>query len=152
MTPPVVTVGVDELYELRMDVLRRGTPSDNVEFAHDRDPETRHLAIRDEAGVVIAASTWALRPFPDRPDEPAVQLRGMAVSVEHRRRGLGAAMIEAGLEDARARGAVVVWANARDSALDFYTANGFVVEGDGFRTTDTRPPPPSHHPAPVTAP
>ena len=66
----------------------------------------------------------------------------MAVSAEHRGRGLGAAMIEAGLEDARARGAVLVWANARDSALDFYTANGFVVVGDGFRTTDTDLP---HH-------
>ena len=91
---------------------------------------------------MIAASTWTPRPFPDRPDEPAVQLRGMAVSAAHRGRGLGAAMIAAGLEDARRRGAVLVWANARDSALDFYVANGFAVVGDGFRTTDTDLP---HH-------
>ena len=31
---------------------------------------------------------------------------------------------------------------ARDSALDFYLANGFTVSGAGFRTTDTDLP---HH-------
>ncbi len=123
-------------------MLRRDTPSDNVHFAHDGDPETRHLAVRDEQGTVIAASTWSPAPFPDRPDEPAVQLRGMAVSADHRGRGLGAAMIAAGFDAARRRGAVLVWANARDSALDFYVANGFAVVGDGFRTTDTDLP---HH-------
>jgi hypothetical protein len=51
-------------------------------------------------------------------------------------------MIAAGREDARRRGAVLVWANARDSALDFYLANGFTVSGAGFRTTDTDLP---HH-------
>jgi GNAT superfamily N-acetyltransferase len=138
----VEEVQVEELYELRMEVLRRGTPSDNVHFPQDSDPQTHHLAIRDEAGAVIAASTWSPRPFPDDPDVPAVQLRGMAVSAPHRGRGLGAAMIAAGREDARRGGAVLVWANARDSALDFYLANGFTVSGAGFRTTDTDLP---HH-------
>ena len=44
----VESVAVDDIYELRMDVLRRGTPSDNVHFPHDGDPDTRHLAVRDE--------------------------------------------------------------------------------------------------------
>ena len=138
----VEQVPVEDIYELRFEVLRRDTPSDNVRFAQDEDPETRHLAVRDENGTVVAASTWSPRPFPDRPDAPAVQLRGMAVSADHRGRGLGAAMIAAGLADARRRGAGLVWANARDSALDFYVANGFTVVGDGFRTTDTDLP---HH-------
>jgi GNAT superfamily N-acetyltransferase len=138
----VVSVPVEDIYELRLEVLRRGTPSDNVRFAQDGDPHTCHLAVRDETGTVIAASTWSPSPFPGRPDEPAIQLRGMAVSADHRGRGLGAAMIAAGLDDARRRGAVLVWANARDSALPFYAANGFVVVGDGFRTADTDLP---HH-------
>jgi GNAT superfamily N-acetyltransferase len=138
----IVHVAAAELYGIRMDVLRRDTPSDDVHFAHDEDPETRHLAVRDDAGRVIAASTWTPRPSPDLPDEPAIQLRGMAVRAEHRRCGLGAAMIAAGADQARRRGCTVVWANARDSALDFYVANGFTVVGDGFRTTDTDLP---HH-------
>jgi GNAT superfamily N-acetyltransferase len=138
----VEDVPVDQVYELRMEVLRRGTPSNNVHFDQDSDPQTRHLAIRGDTGCVIAASTWSPSAFPDRPDEPAIQLRGMAVSADHRGRGLGAAMIAAGLDDARRRGAVLVWANARDSALDFYVANGFRVVGAGFRTRDTDLP---HH-------
>jgi thiamine transport system ATP-binding protein len=138
----VEEVAVEDIYMLRMDVLRRGTPSDNVDFPHDRDPETIHFAVRDEAGAVIAASTWTPRPFPDEPDVPAIQLRGMAVSPDHQRRGLGALMIAAGFDAARRRGAVLVWANARDSALDFYVASGFTVSGPGFRTTDTDLP---HH-------
>jgi predicted GNAT family N-acyltransferase len=138
----VEIVGVEEIYALRFDVLRRDTPSDNVDFPYDRDPETVHLAIRDGSGTVIAASTWTPRPFPDRPDAAAVQLRGMAVSADHRGRGLGAAMIATGLDHARRRGSMLVWANARDSALEFYVSNGFAVVGEGFRTTDTDLP---HH-------
>lgn len=138
----IAEVSVEDVYDLRREVLRRGTPSDNVRFDQDDDPRTRHLAIRDDSGAVIAASTWSPRPLPDRPYEPGVQLRGMAVSPDHRGRGLGAAMLVAGLDVARRDGAVLVWANARDSALDFYRANGFAVVGDGFRTTDTDLP---HH-------
>jgi GNAT superfamily N-acetyltransferase len=138
----IEVVSVDDIYGIRMEVLRRDTPSDDVHFAHDEDPATRHLAVRDEAGSVIAASTWTPRPSPDLPDEPAMQLRGMAVRGEHQRRGLGAAMIAAGVDHARRNGFTAVWANARDSALDFYVANGFTVVGDGFRTTDTELP---HH-------
>jgi GNAT superfamily N-acetyltransferase len=138
----VLQVAVEDIYDLRMEVLRRDTPSDNVHFAQDRDASTIHLAVRDDAGAVIAASTWTPRPFPDAPGEPAVQLRGMAVLAEHRGRGIGAAMLAAGIEDARRRGAALVWANARDSALGFYVANGFTVSGDGFQTTDTDLP---HH-------
>jgi GNAT superfamily N-acetyltransferase len=138
----VVAVKVEEIYDLRFEVLRSDTPSDNVDFPHDRDPETVHLAVRDESGAVIAASTWAPKPFPGRPDDAAVQLRGMAVAAEHRGRGLGAAMVAAGVADARRRGATLVWANARDSALEFYVANGFAVVGEGFRTPDTDLP---HH-------
>jgi GNAT superfamily N-acetyltransferase len=133
----VQVVDVAEIYDLRLEVLRRDTPSDNVDFPHDRDPETVHLAVRDDSGAVIAASTWTPKPFPDRPDVMAMQMRGMAVSADHRGRGLGVAMIAAGLDDARRRGATLVWANARDSALEFYVANGFAVVGEGFRTTDT---------------
>ena len=135
-------VNVEDIYDLRFEVLRRGTPSDNVHFTGDDDPATWHLAVRDESGPVIAASTWTPQPSPDRPDEPAVQFRGMAVHPDHQGRGLGAALVAAGVDAARRRGASFVWANARDSALDFYLANGFSVVGAGFRTTDTDLP---HH-------
>ncbi len=136
------TVTVADVRPLRRAVLRRGTPTDDVTFPGDDDPTTRHLAVRDGTGAVIAASTWMERPSPDRPDRRGLQLRGMAVADVHQGRGLGAVLVEAGVALAAERGISVVWAHARDSALDFYAAQGFGVVGEGFLTADTQLP---HH-------
>ena len=138
----VVEVDAAETHALRRFVLRRGTPTDEVNFANDRQPGTRHLAIRDAAGDVIATSTWFESTAPTSPDARAVQLRAMAVHDDYRGRGLGAILIAAGAAHAATIGADLVWANARDSALGFYQRQGFEVVGDGFLTDDTRLP---HH-------
>lgn len=138
----VARVAGPALYELRYEVLRRGTASDDVEFAADGDPTTVHLAVLGEGDEILAASTWIEHESADRPGQRALQVRGMAVAGSRRRQGLGTVLIDAGIAMARDRGIRVVWANARDSALDFYLAQGFVVVGEGFVTTDTRLP---HH-------
>ncbi len=135
-------VPVADVHDLRRRVLRRGTPSDNVDFAGDDDPRTRHLAVRDRSGEVIATSTWSEQECPDRPGRRALQLRGMAVDDAWQGRGLGVVLLEAGLDLAAAREIDLVWANARDGALGFYTGHGFAVVGDGFVTSDTGLP---HH-------
>jgi GNAT superfamily N-acetyltransferase len=138
----VEDVTSDETRELRRFVLRRGTPTDNVTFSTDDRPGTRHLAIRDDAGTVIATSTWFESEAPTAPGVRAVQLRAMAVHDDYQGRGLGAILIEAGTAYAMSLGAALAWANARDTALGFYTNEGFEVVGDGFLTEDTRIP---HH-------
>lgn len=138
----VTPVAVAEVHDLRRRVLRRGTPNDRVDFSGDDDPLTRHLAVRDAAGDVIATSTWSEQECPDRPSRRGLQLRGMAVDDAWQRRGLGAVLLAAGLDLAASRGIDVVWANARDTAVDFYVGHGFAVVGDGFVTPDTGLP---HH-------
>lgn len=140
--PVVVEVDVSEVYDLRRAVLRRGTPSDNVVLVADHDADTRHLAIRDDDGEVIATSTWSISECPHEPGVSALQLRGMAVLDDARRRGLGAALVRAGFRFAGELGVELIWANARDTALAFYAAQGFDVVGDGFLTADTQIP---HH-------
>jgi GNAT superfamily N-acetyltransferase len=138
----VVDVDAADTHALRRFVLRRGTPTDNVNFATDAQPGTRHLAIRDDTGAVIATSTWFESEAPTAPGVRAVQLRAMAVHDDYQGRGLGAILIEAGTAHAVSLDAALAWANARDSALGFYTRQGFDVVGDGFLTSDTRIP---HH-------
>ena len=70
----------------------------------------------------------------------------MAVEPDHAGRGLGATLLAAGLDRAFAAGAETVWANARDTALDFYRRHGFEVVDDGFLDRDDGARPPPHPP------
>ena len=138
----VVEIDVADTYELRRYVLRRGTPTDIVKLDADSWPGTRHFAIRDSDGVVIATSTWGERECPLHPGVRAVQLRAMAVHDDYQGQGLGGVLVDAGYALAADLGVEIVWANARDTALPFYASKGLDVEGDGFLTEDTRIP---HH-------
>ena len=133
----VVELTADETHPLRLTVLRGDTPTTVVAFAEDVLPGTFHLGIRD-GQAVIAVSTWIPRPYNDT---PAVQLRGMATASQLQGHGLGSLLLEAGCLRA-ATMADLVWARARDTALEFYLRHGFTVEGDGFIDEQTQKP---HH-------
>ncbi len=139
MNPPVVVeLSADETHPLRLAVLRHDTPTKDVSFAEDHDPGALHLGLR-VAGELVATSTWIPRPYND---QPAMQLRGMATAHHLQGTGLGGQLLNAGCERAAAAGARLVWARARDAALDFYLRHGFVVEGEGFVDATTKLP---HH-------
>jgi GNAT superfamily N-acetyltransferase len=133
----VVELTADETHPLRLAVLRGDTPTKVTAFAEDLLPGTFHLGIRD-GQELIAVSTWAPRPYNDT---PAVQLRGMATAPQLQGHGLGSLLLEAGCLRA-AKIADLVWARARDTALEFYLRHGFTVEGDGFIDEQTEKP---HH-------
>ncbi len=122
----------EDVRPLRLDVLRRGMTNRTIDFDGDDDPTTFHLAAFDATGGIVGVSTWMRRDSVDRPGRIAVQLRGMATARHLQGTGIGAALLAAGCARARAAGAEVVWANARDAALDFYRRHGFAVVGEGF--------------------
>lgn len=134
-------ITAEQTHPVRLVVLRAGTPTKQVEFAEDTWPGAVHLGAFD-GDRLVATSTWIPRRRPEHADVEAVQLRGMATLATHQGRGVGAALLAAGVAMARANGARVVWANARDTALAFYCANGFSVEGPGFVDATTLLP---HH-------
>jgi len=134
----VVELSPNETHPLRLAVLRHDTPTKEVSFAEDDDPGALHLGLR-VAGELVATSTWIPRPHNDR---PAIQLRGMATSRELQGTGLGGHLLEAGCQRAAESGAQLVWARARDAALDFYQRHEFVIEGEGFIDATTNLP---HH-------
>jgi GNAT superfamily N-acetyltransferase len=127
----VSVVSTADILDLRMTVLRDGTPSKDPRYPQDDDPDAVHLGIFD-AGVLIATSTWLDRPWPLDDAHFAIQLRGMAVATSHQSRGIGGVLLRAGVDRARERGARFVWARARDLALDFYRRHEFTVVGDQF--------------------
>lgn len=128
----IVEVRAEQTWPLRRAVLRTGTPSTDVVLEGDDDPGTVHLGARDGHGALLAVSTWIPQAWAGSPTEAAVQLRAMAVDPDRRAAGIGALLLRHGLTTMADRGVRVVWANARDSALDFYLRHGFEVDGDGF--------------------
>ncbi len=142
MTLRVAAVSTESILPVRMRVLREGTPSQDPRYPEDDLAITVHFAAFSPDNQIVATSTWLERAYPPAPHEPAIQLRGMAVLHELQGTGVGAELLRHGIAHARERGALHVWARARDSALRFYQNNGFAVEGDAFMDEATGM---SHH-------
>jgi GNAT superfamily N-acetyltransferase len=124
-------VAVEVVLPLRRAILRAGRPPESAHARQDGTSGTRHIAAYAGSRVVGVVSQ-----FPEKtdlaPSSPAERFRGMAVDPAWRGRGVGRALMRAVADLAKTRGAEVLWANGRDTALGFYTSIGFRVAGDGF--------------------
>ena len=137
----VQQLSIEEIMSLRVRVLRKGTPVTHAAYPEDSHSDVVHLGIvRD--GQAIGTSTWFMKECPEQRGAPAMQLKGMAVDDTLQTSGLGRQLIDAGLALAAERGAYIIWARARDSAIGFYEKCGFDVVGDGFIDEPTGMP---HH-------
>ena len=141
MTYTVTSVGLFDIMQLRVAVLRKGTPVIDCNYPEDAYPDVVHFGIIHE-GTAIATSSWFMKECPEKPGVTAMQLKGMAVADELQGEGLGALLIDAGMALAKERGATIAWARARDSAMGFYERLGFASTGTGFMDGPTAMP---HH-------
>lgn len=122
-------VDVERIIPLRHRVLRPDQPYEAARFDGDLDPSTRHYAALRQGEPIscltLMASTWDGRP--------AWQLRGMATDATFRRRGIGRAILIAGLADAACDAPEWgAWCNARTSAIGFYERLGWTVASEPF--------------------
>lgn len=129
-------VGVDRIIDLRHVVLRQGLPREAAIFEGDHQAAAVHVAaIAGEAVVGCATlhpSCWE--------DQPAWQLRGMAVAEAYRDRGVGGELVRAILQhvDTETPGRTV-WANARVPAARFYQKLGWEIVSDVFEIPTAGP-------------
>ena len=137
----VVSLPTADIVDLRVRVLRKGTPYTHANYPEDAYPDAVNFCIV-RRGHAIATSTWFSKECPELPGVPAVQLKGMAVDDAVQTSGVGKQLIDAGIALATERGAHVVWARARDTAIGFYEKCGFAVIGEGFTDEPTDMP---HH-------
>ena len=141
MTYTVTSVELTDIMQLRVAVLRKGTPATDCNYPEDNYPDVVHFGIIHE-GNAVATSSWFMKECTEKPGVIAMQLKGMAVADELQGAGLGALLIDAGSALANERGARIAWARARDSAIGFYERLGFVSTGEGFVDGPTAMP---HH-------
>jgi GNAT superfamily N-acetyltransferase len=125
-------VGADAVRPLRRSVLRPHQSPDELVYPGDDAPETLHAAVIDEDGAMVGIATLSREDHPSDPRPGDWRLRGMATVPEVRGTGVGARLLAACLEHARAHDGARVWCNARSPAIGFYERAGFVAEGGEF--------------------
>ncbi|PZS20445.1 MAG: N-acetyltransferase [Pseudonocardiales bacterium] len=117
---------------LRRAVLRPDLPPD-APLPGDELSGGVHLAAVDGDGAVLGTCFVYPDPCPWLPERAdAWRLRQMATADGHRGRGIGGAVVQAGIEYATAQGARLLWCNAREPAVPFYQRHGFAIQGAVF--------------------
>jgi GNAT superfamily N-acetyltransferase len=123
----------DEVRPLRLGVLRPHAPV--VPAAYDLEPDTVHIGAFDGTTVVGCATVFP-EPFvhddPPTDDPKAWRLRGMAVAPDRQGQGIGRLVLEAATAAAAQRGAPLLWANGRVTAMSFYQRLGWEAVGEVF--------------------
>lgn len=87
-----------------------------------RDPGCAHVVAESDSGGAVGTG----RLMPDG------RIGRMAVLAAWRGRGVGAAMLEALVAEAKRRGLRETYLHAQAHAKDFYARHGFVVEGEEY--------------------
>jgi GNAT superfamily N-acetyltransferase len=124
---------------LRQRVLRPMQAIAELVYPGDDARETRHFGVFDDHGRLVGIASVYRDPKPGTNDARAWRLRGMATEPFARRRGYGAALIDACIAHAIENGGTSLWCNARVSAKEFYAALGFATEGDVFEVPHAGP-------------
>ena len=135
---PTRTVTIEQVdaqttFALRAQELRQGRPA---EINEDDAPYTLHLAARVDGGEVVGVVRFHPRDCPWRPGEGSWQLRGMATDPRVRGLGVGRALVAEGLTRVVAGGGDLVWCDARQAAVGFYSRIGFTAVTEPY---DLRP-------------
>ncbi|MFM9063893.1 MAG: GNAT family N-acetyltransferase [Pirellula sp.] len=134
----VVTIrqsrGLDEITpvrHVRYLVLREplGLPYEETLFAGDENPDTLHIVAYRKSQPVGCLTL--MHPEPTQNPEPWVQLRGMAVLHELQGQGIGSQLL-AFVANLASKHHWKLWCKARESAVAFYSANGWKVVSDRF--------------------
>tara|TARA_X000001036_G_scaffold142463_1_gene135298 strand:- start:847 stop:1293 length:447 start_codon:yes stop_codon:yes gene_type:complete len=113
--------------DLRYEVLRVGLPRGTEHYPGiDEDPRTTFLCAYEE-DVLVGCSTLQV----DEREGCKFRIRGMAVSAEHRNKGVGTLIVK-GLQDYAKKRGSGIWCNARIRAIPVYERCGFVVISDVY--------------------
>lgn len=132
LVPLVVRpVPVEETRPIRQVVLRAGRPASETHLPGDDAHSSFHLGAFIGSEIVGVAS-FQPEACPVEGDPRDWRLRGMATLEQHRGRGVGGQVLDAGLARIREAGGHRLWCYGRTKARAFYERHGFEAVGDEF--------------------
>ncbi|GGH02869.1 N-acetyltransferase [Polaribacter pacificus] len=118
-----------QTHPIRLKVLRNGLDLPVV-LDGDTHSDSFHLGAFEEK-TLIAVSSY-IKTNNALFNQPQYQLRGMATSNEHTRKGCGKAMLQFAEDILIEKGCKSLWFNAREGALLFYKKMGYQIVGEPF--------------------
>jgi GNAT superfamily N-acetyltransferase len=133
--------GLEEIVDLRHVMLRQGLPRDSAIFPGDDLPESRHYGAFQQ-GRAVGCATLHVSRWESQlgENEPAWQLRGMAVAEPLLQKGIGKAILAFLQDDLLTTTAVrLLWCNARVPAAGFYQKQGWEIRSGPFEIPTAGP-------------
>jgi predicted GNAT family N-acyltransferase len=131
-------VTIEDILPLRQEVLRNGKPLEECFFDGDSSINTIHLALFINKKI-IGAATLLNDSHKNFTFESQIRLRGMAIKPNVQKIGLGKRLLHHIEKESKKKAPVLLWFNARTTAVDFYKKEGFLVEGKEFNMNGVGP-------------
>jgi GNAT superfamily N-acetyltransferase len=120
-----------DTYPIRHKMLRPNGTIEDCIFQGDNDELTFHLGAFVDKKLVSVASFY-FEKHPSFEDAYQFRLRGMATLPDFQGRGLSSALLRTAFPVIRQNQCSLLWCNAREKALGFYTRVGFKPCGELF--------------------
>jgi GNAT superfamily N-acetyltransferase len=127
----VLRIKAIDTYPIRHKMLRPNGTIEDCMFQGDNDELTFHLGAFVDKKLVSVASFYFERNS-TFPDPYQYRLRGMATLPEYQGRGLSSALLRTAFPVIKQNQCTLLWCNAREKAMGFYTKVGFEAHGELF--------------------
>jgi GNAT superfamily N-acetyltransferase len=131
----IIEINANDTLSLRQRLLRQKLQPQDCYFPGDDDDTTFHLGCLIDSewpSSLVGIVSMYKRDNETIHDGCGYQIRAMASDENVRGKGVGLKLLNTAQTKALARGADYIWANARVSAVGFYTKAGYDVVGDEF--------------------
>lgn len=124
-----------ETYKVRHQVLRQGKPIETCKFEGDDLGTTFHLGLYYYSEL-IGVVTYMKNTNELFQSVSQYQLRGMAILQQFQGKKFGNVLLQKGEQLLKTKKSDLVWCNAREIAVNFYSNFGFQISGDKFQIPD----------------
>ena len=121
----------EQTYPVRNNILRKGKPVESCHFPGDDSETTFHFGYHHNEQIIGIVSLFqTTNKIFDNSIQ--FQIRGMAIQENHQKKGIGKALIEYLEQFLKPHHQVLLWFNARESAVPFYKKLGYEIKGEAF--------------------
>ncbi len=127
----VLRIKASDTYPIRHKMLRHNGTVEDCIFNSDNDELTFHLGAFVDKKLVSVASFYFERHL-SFSDTYQYRLRGMATLPEYQGKGLSSALLKTAFPVIKQNQCTLLWCNAREKAMGFYTQVGFHATGELF--------------------